>query len=67
MLWIRGSAFFRFLFLPPIYGGFVYLVTPRWALGVNGIRCGPSPGNPRGPKERYGMVNGGITNKIWSF
>ena len=37
---------FDLLASPPIYGGFVYLACPRWALGVNGQPIGTSPGTP---------------------
>ena len=53
ILRVPGSAF-CFLSSPPIYGGFVYLSFPRWALGVNGHARGTPPGNPRTPLNAAG-------------
>ena len=51
ILGVRGSAF-CFLSPSPIYGGFVYLSFPRWAMGVNGNPNGTPTGTPRNATER---------------
>ena len=46
------SRIILFLISSPIYGGFVYLSSPRWALGVSG--------HPRGtPPESHGTLRNG--------
>ena len=52
---------FDFLDSQPIYGGFVYLSCPRWALGVNGQTRGTSPGNATEP---HGALRNGKISEL---